>query len=140
MAALAFLDAELLGQLTVMVLNLVFPFPQLRQVGVPQDGKEPCLEVRVGGEARPTFPCLDQRLLDQIVGLVRGAAKRSREGAQVWDKRSQLGLQIARIACCHSLLSDLLSDLPSDWASSSSSLLNLSGSGSERSRRYSWRS
>src|SRR5690606_4867626 len=86
-----------------------------------------------------TFPCLDERVLDQVVSLDGGATNRPPEGAQIGNKRGQLDLQGPRAACCRSLLFVFVSGWASDLASTSSSFANLRRSCSARTRRSSSR-
>ena len=64
---------------------------------VSQNRKEPSLQVGAGNKGSARLPCLDERLLREIVCALMPAGERSGKGAQEGDKRQQIGLELCRI-------------------------------------------
>jgi len=79
-----------LGSLgAVAILDLAATTTALGEICVAQNGKEPRTQVGALLEAVQVVPCLEQRLLHQIVGALDVAAQRHGESAQVWDQAQQ---------------------------------------------------
>ena len=99
MAVLAGMDGQPRGHEAVAVLHLAAALAHLRIEFVAQDREQPRLEIGAGLEARLLVPGLDQRLLDQIVGLVGILRQRHGKGAQARDRAEQIGLEAAAVPC-----------------------------------------
>src|SRR3546814_7235899 len=64
--------------------------PLLRQEHIPQNDEDPRPHVRARAIPVARRPCLQQRILHQIVGNVPLPAQAPREGAQMRDQRLEL--------------------------------------------------
>src|SRR5262245_28144596 len=65
----------------------------LAEEQVAQDNEGPGAHVRSGLEAFARSPCLEQRLLHQVIGQIAAAGERAPKRAQVWDYRCKLLLE-----------------------------------------------
>lgn len=92
------MHGETRGHGALAVLHLAAALAHLRIEFVTQDGEEPSLQVGAGLETRLLVPGLDERFLDQIIGLVAVVRQRDRECSQTGDGPKQTGLELPRVA------------------------------------------
>src|SRR5262245_44884037 len=83
MAVLLGMRGQRGGVAAVRVLDLPAPFAALREIGVAQDGEQPCLEIGAFAERVEMVPGLEQGLLHKVVGALPVAAKRHGKRAKI---------------------------------------------------------
>src|SRR6476659_3216457 len=83
MAVLLGMGGKRCGVAPVRVLDLAAAFAALGEIGVAQDGEQPCLEVSPFAERVEMVPGLEQGLLHKVVGTLPVAAKRHGKRAKI---------------------------------------------------------
>src|SRR6185503_14318930 len=83
-----------LGRGDIVPLTLEAGTAHLAEKQVAKDDESPGAHVGAGLEALARRPRFQQRFLHQIIGEVAAARKRATEGAQVWNDRRKLFLEL----------------------------------------------